>query len=103
MLIIEIAKIEFNRRPYWIYCIYIDYQNEIRIMLIIEMAKIESTGGHIDNMVLFWWFIEIISILQHWYCIIRIEKEKIEIDSTVLIFYFDIYSIVMIFCYYACL
>ena len=95
------AKIEINRRPYWIYCIYIDYQNEIRIMLIIEMAKIESTGGHIDNTVLFWWFIEIISILQH--CIISIEKEKIEIDSTVLIFYFDIYSIVMIFCYYACL
>ena len=29
-----------NRRPYWIYCIDIDYQNEIRIMLIIEMAKI---------------------------------------------------------------
>ena len=75
----------------------------IGFMLIIEMAKIESTGGHIDNMVLFWWFIEIISILQHWYCIISIEKEKIEIDSTVLIFYFDIYSIVMIFCYYACL
>ena len=40
MLIIEMAKIEINRRPYWIYCIYIDYQNEIRIMLIIEMAKI---------------------------------------------------------------
>ena len=35
------AKIEINRRPYWIYCIYIDYQNEIGIMLIIEMAKIE--------------------------------------------------------------
>ena len=29
-----------NRRPYWIYYIYIDYQNEIRIMPIIEMAKI---------------------------------------------------------------
>ena len=25
MLIIEIANIEINRRPYWIYCIYIDY------------------------------------------------------------------------------
>ena len=24
-LIIEMAKIEINRRPYWIYCIYIDY------------------------------------------------------------------------------
>ena len=34
------AKIKINRRPYWIYCIYIDNQNEIRIMLIIEMAKI---------------------------------------------------------------
>ena len=58
MLIKEMAKIEINRRlywiyancrdyqdkinrrPYWIYCIYIDYQNENRIMLIIEMAKI---------------------------------------------------------------
>ena len=41
MLIIEMAKKEINWRPYWIDCIYIDYQNEIRIMLIIEMAKIE--------------------------------------------------------------
>ena len=24
-LIIEMAKIEINRRPYWSYCIYIDY------------------------------------------------------------------------------
>ena len=40
MLIIEMAKIEINRRQYWIYAI-------------LEMAKIESTGGHIDNMVLF--------------------------------------------------
>ena len=47
MLIIEMDKIEINRRPYWIYYIYIDYQNEIGIMLIIEMAKIELTGGHI--------------------------------------------------------
>ena len=39
-----------NMRPYWIYCINIDYQNEIRIMLIIEMAKTESTGGHIEIM-----------------------------------------------------
>ena len=59
MLIIEMAKIELtgghigfyanyrdgqnriNRRPYWFYFIYIDYQKENRIMLIIEMAKIE--------------------------------------------------------------
>ena len=41
MLVIEITKIKFNRQPYWIYFIYIDYQNEIRMMLIIEMAKIE--------------------------------------------------------------
>ena len=41
------AKIEINRRPYWIYCICIDYQNEIGIMLIIKMAKIELTVGHI--------------------------------------------------------
>ena len=33
----------------WDYFIYIDYQNEIGIMLIIEMAKIELTGGHIEN------------------------------------------------------
>ena len=46
------AKIEINRRPYWIYCIYIDYQNEIRIMLIIEMAKIELIGGHIGFMLI---------------------------------------------------
>ena len=39
-----------NWRPYWIYCIYIDYQNEIQIMLIIEMAKIELIGGHIGFM-----------------------------------------------------
>ena len=25
MLIIEMANIEIYRRPYWIYCIYIDY------------------------------------------------------------------------------
>ena len=30
-----------------IYCIYIDYQNEIGIMLIIEMAKIDLDDGHI--------------------------------------------------------
>ena len=46
------AKIEINRRPYWIYCIYIDYQNEIRIMLIIEMAKIELIGGYIGFMLI---------------------------------------------------
>ena len=41
MLIIE-AKIEINRRPYWIY----------EFMLIeIEMAKIELTGGHIGFIV----------------------------------------------------
>ena len=39
MLIIE-GQNRINRRPYWIDCIYIDYQNEIRIMLIIQMAKI---------------------------------------------------------------
>ena len=58
MLDIEMAKIEINRRPYWIYFIYIDYQNENRIMLIIEMAKMEFTGGHIEIML----FIEITKI-----------------------------------------
>ena len=32
-LIIEMDKIEINRRPYWIDCIYIDYQNEIEFMI----------------------------------------------------------------------
>ena len=36
-----------------IYCIYIDYQNENRIMLIAEMAKIEYTGGHIGFIFLY--------------------------------------------------
>ena len=47
MLIIEMAKIVLTGGHSWIYCIYIDYQNEIGIMLNIEMAKIELTGGHI--------------------------------------------------------
>ena len=46
------SRNRINRRPYWIYCIYIDYQNEIRIMLIIEMAKIELIGGHIEFMLI---------------------------------------------------
>ena len=37
MLIIDIAKIELNWRPYWIYCIYIDYQNEIGFMIITKI------------------------------------------------------------------
>ena len=41
-----------NWRPFWIYCIYIDYQNENRIMLIIEMAKIDLIGGHIGFMLI---------------------------------------------------
>ena len=46
-----------NQRPYWIYFIYIDYQNEIGIMLIIEMAKIELIGGYIG-------FIKLIQITK---------------------------------------
>ena len=45
MLIIEMAKIEINRRLYWIYAN-------------LEMAKIESTGGHIKIML----FIEMAKI-----------------------------------------
>ena len=47
MLIIEMAKIEINRRPYLIYANYRDFQNRkitgghIEFMLIKEMAKIE--------------------------------------------------------------
>ena len=33
-----------------IYCIYIDYQNKNRIMLIIEITKIKLTGGHVGFM-----------------------------------------------------
>ena len=52
MLIIEMAKIEINWRPYWNYTNYRDGQNtftggQIGILLIIEMAKIELNGGHI--------------------------------------------------------
>ena len=46
MLIIEMAKIEINRRPYWIYANHRDGQQKltaghIGFMLIIEMIKIE--------------------------------------------------------------
>ena len=58
MLVIEITTIEINRRHYWILCTYKDYQTEIRIMLIIEMAKIELIGGHIGFMLI----IEIVKI-----------------------------------------
>ena len=36
-LIIETAKIEINRRPYWIYANYRDYQNEIGFMIITKI------------------------------------------------------------------
>ena len=44
MLIIEMAKIEINRRLYWIYANYRDGQIEstgghIKIMLVIEITK----------------------------------------------------------------
>ena len=63
MLMIEMAKIEINRRLYWIYFIYIDYQNENQTLLIIAMAKIENMriiqiakleliGGHIGFMLI---------------------------------------------------
>ena len=41
-----------SRRPNRIYFFYIDYQNENRIILIIEMAKIELIGGYIGFNVL---------------------------------------------------
>ena len=49
MLILEITKIKFNRRPYWHYANYRHGQKKInwrlyRHLLIIEMAKIELTG-----------------------------------------------------------
>ena len=41
------AKIELAGGHIGFIFFYIDYQNEIRIMLIIEIAEIELTGGHI--------------------------------------------------------
>ena len=41
------AKIELTGGHIGFIAIYIDYQNEIGFMLIIEMAKIELIGGHI--------------------------------------------------------
>ena len=52
------AKIEINRRLYWIYANCRDGQNRInwrphwKFMLVIEMAKIELTGGHIEFMLI---------------------------------------------------
>ena len=37
----RVGQNRINRRPIWIYFIYIDYQNENQTLLIIEMAKIE--------------------------------------------------------------
>ena len=56
MLIIEITKI-INRRPYWNYANYREYQNRINrrhigIMLIIEIDKIQFNGGHIGFMLI---------------------------------------------------
>ena len=62
-----------------IYCVYIDYQNENRIMLIVEMAKTESTGGHIKIMLV----IEITKIKLtggHIEFMLIIEMAKIEIN-----------------------
>ena len=55
MLVIEMAKIEINRRLYWLYANCRDGQNRINWRLywiyanctFVETAKIESTGGHI--------------------------------------------------------
>ena len=80
MLIIEMAKIKINRRPYWIYANCRDGQNRInrpywkypnyrdfrlkltgghiRIMLIIEIVKVELTGRHTGFMLI----IEIVQI-----------------------------------------
>ena len=52
MLILEMEKKRIKRRPYWIYCIDIDYKNGIGFMIIIEMAKIELIGGHIGFMLI---------------------------------------------------
>ena len=50
------AKIEINRRPYWIYANYRDGHKStgghIKIMLVIEITKIKLTGGHIEFMLI---------------------------------------------------
>ena len=68
----------------------------ISIISIIPILLGSENLLHFDNMVLFWWFIGIISILQHVYCI-SIEKEKMEIflPFWIFFFYFEFYSIVI--------
>ena len=53
------AKIEINRRLYWIYANCRDGQNRIiwrphlfKILLVIEITKIKLTGGHIEFMLI---------------------------------------------------
>ena len=51
------AKIEINRRPYWIYANCRDGQNRInwrhiKIMLVIEITKIKLSGAHIEFMLI---------------------------------------------------
>ena len=72
----------------------------ISIISIIPILLRSEIWLHFDNMVLFWWFIGIISILQHVY-FISIEKEKMEIFQPFGIFFlnFEFYSIVIIFNY----
>ena len=57
MLIIEMAKIELIKRPYWNYANYRDGQIEltgghIEIMLIKDITNKELTDGHIGNMLI---------------------------------------------------
>ena len=48
------AKIEINRRPYWIYANYIDYQNKSNYGRHIKiMAKIELPDYHIGFIVIY--------------------------------------------------
>ena len=48
------AKIEINRRLYWIYANCRDESTgfHIKIMLVIEITKIKLTGGHIEFMLI---------------------------------------------------
>ena len=86
MLIVEMGKIEINRRLYWIYANCRDGQNRIncghiKIMLFIEIIKIKLTGGHIEFMLIIEIRIEMAKLTGgHIEFMLIIEMAKIEIN-----------------------
>ena len=67
---------------------------EVSLISIIPILLRSEIRLHFDNMVLFWWFIGIISILQH-VSFISIEKEKMEIFLPFWIFFLISNSILL--------